>query len=1040
MGRIQSNIGLITGMPIGDIVAQLMALAGTPRDMLVNRTTLLQAEEVAVSELTASLYSVKFTTDNLGRSKLFHEREATSSNPDVLSALVYGTPPSGTFQFTPLRTVQSQQMLSSAFRSDTDSLGSGRMTFRFGSHIQRTAMLQEFNSGEGIVRGMIRITDRSGARANIDLSGVQTVDDVVEAINSNIAIDVTAVSRGDGFELIDHTGKTVSNLLVEEVGRGKTAASLGLDGIDVAASVVTGRDMLQLYADIDLNELNDASGVRTDTVFHEIEYTLADGTTGQIDFSPIVAGGSNVDEETTLGDILDVINATAPGQLRAEIAADGDRLTVTDLTSGTETFQFNATADTWTLADLGLDGQAVGGVITGRRLYGGAGTVLLASLNGGRGLGTLGALELNDRSGVSDTVDLSAAETVDEVIQIINAASVGIVAQVNAARNGIELLDTTGGSAANLLVANADGTATADKLGIATDADVAGVNSGDMHLQVIAENTKLEDLNGGIGVAKGTFEIRDSMGLRDTVNLMKSNIETVGDLIDEINRLSVDVLAEINETGDGIRIIDLSDGLQQLKVVDGRSGTADDLHLTGDLKKIDYGGAVRSVVDGSTTLSVTLEVPIDEDTLLDDLAGGDGVARGTFTVRDSMGQCAILDLAVPGIETIGDLVDLINSAGLSVDAEVNETRDGLRIVDRGTGGEGRLQIYEGNSTTASDLNLLRESVDDVDHDDVPIQVIDSGSGVHSLQDLRDRINELGAGVTATILNDGSNRPYRLSLVSEREGAAGQLVVDLSEAGFSMNETVHAHDALLVYGRADQAASTVLISSNTNSFRYVLPGVALTVRQASDVPVTVTIARTDASLITNVRGFVDNYNAFRDKLSEATAFNPDTQTSSILTGDNAAMRLDSDLSYLLSGRFVGAGAILSLPELGINLKSNGELEFNETKLKARFADDPDAIEEFFATEDFGVSAKFDQLIEQLGGEESSLLSSRIEALQRNITKNQERIEYMNGRLEEQSERLYMQFYRMEIAIGKMQTAMSAIQSLQPIAPLTVANNS
>jgi len=1039
MGRIQSNIGLITGMPIGDTVAQLMALAGAPRDMLVDRTTQLQAEEVAVSELAASLYSVKFITDNLGRSKLFYEREATSSNPDVLSALVYGTPPSGTFQFTPLRTVQSQQMLSTAFRSDTDSLDSGRMTFRFGSHIQRTAMLQEFNSGEGIVRGMIRITDRSGARANIDLSGVQTVGDVVEAINSNVAIDVTAVSRGDGFELIDHTGKTASNLLVEEVGRGKTAASLGLDGIDVAASVATGRDMLQLYADIDLNELNDGNGVRTDTVVHEIEYTLADGTTGQIDFSPIVAGGSNIDKEATLGDILDAINATAPGQLRAEIAADGDRLTVTDLTSGTETFQFNATADTWTLADLGLDGEAVGGVITGRRLYGGAGTVLLESLNGGRGLGTLGALELNDRSGVSDTVDLSAAETVDEVIQIINAANVGIVARVNAARNGIELLDTTGGSAANLLVANADGTATADKLGIAIDADVAGVNSGDMHLQVIAENTKLEDLNGGIGVAKGTFDIYDSMGRRDTVNLMRSNIETIGDLIDEINRLSVDVLAEINETGDGIRIIDLSDGLQQLKISDGRSGTAEDLHLTGDLKEIDYGGAVRSVIDGSTTISISLDVLIDEDTLLDDLNNGDGIARGTFTVRDSMGQCAILDLAVPGIETIGDLVDLINSAGLSVDAEVNETRDGLRIVDRGAGG-GKLQIYEGNSTTAADLNLLRESVDDVDHGDVSIQVIDTAGGVHSLQDLRDRINELGAGVTATILNDGSSRPYRLSLVSEREGAAGQLVVDLSEAGFSMNETVRARDALLAYGRADQAASTVLISSNTNSFRNVLPGVALTVKQPSDVPVTVTIARTDASLTTNVRSFVDNYNAFREKLTEATAFDATTQTGSILTGDPAAMRLDSDLSYLLSGRFVGAGAILSLAELGINLKSNGELEFDETKLKARFADDPDAIEEFFATEDFGVSAKFDQLIEQLGGEESSLLSSRIEALQRNITKNQERIEYMNGRLEEQSERLYMQFYRMEIAIGKMQTAMSVIQSLQPIAPLMLANNS
>ncbi len=94
---------------------------------------------------------------------------------------------------------------------------------------------------------------------------------------------------------------------------------------------------------------------------------------------------------------------------------------------------------------MGLTGTAVDGVITGRRIISGANTVLLSSLGGGKGLGELGAINLTDRNGASATVDLSNAETLEDVIEAINAAPVQITARVNQARNGIELMDTSGG-------------------------------------------------------------------------------------------------------------------------------------------------------------------------------------------------------------------------------------------------------------------------------------------------------------------------------------------------------------------------------------------------------------------------------------------------------------------------------------------------------------------------------------------------------------------------------------------------------------------
>ncbi len=176
MGRIQSNIGLISGMPIGEIVDSLTALAARPRDLLMERTTKLQQEQLAVTELTGVLASVQYILKSLGKHDLYGQRKAVSSDPDTLSATLTGEPPKGSYQFTPLRMAQGQQFLSSRFRNDSDPIGGGKLTFRFGDHVQRDTRLEFFNGGAGVTRGEIRITDRSGASAEIDAAGQRNRD------------------------------------------------------------------------------------------------------------------------------------------------------------------------------------------------------------------------------------------------------------------------------------------------------------------------------------------------------------------------------------------------------------------------------------------------------------------------------------------------------------------------------------------------------------------------------------------------------------------------------------------------------------------------------------------------------------------------------------------------------------------------------------------------------------------------------------------------------------------------------------------------
>ena len=61
------------------------------------------------------------------------------------------------------------------------------MLFRSHGRVNPSTELDTLNGGQGVRRGTITITDRSGADAEIDLSTSMTVDDVLNAINGNTA-------------------------------------------------------------------------------------------------------------------------------------------------------------------------------------------------------------------------------------------------------------------------------------------------------------------------------------------------------------------------------------------------------------------------------------------------------------------------------------------------------------------------------------------------------------------------------------------------------------------------------------------------------------------------------------------------------------------------------------------------------------------------------------------------------------------------------------------------------------------------------------
>ena len=905
MTRIQSSVGLVSGIPIEETVNKLIAVAARPRDTLTARNRLLEAESVAIDQLASLVLGLQFDANKLKLASLYTARTASSSNTTALTAAVAagGSPNPGTYLFTPVQTATSQQLLSQSLETDA-VVGAGSFTFRTGGFVDKGISLDALNGGTGVQRGQIRITDRSGANAVIDLRFARSVDDVVSAINTNTTINVTAEAVGDTFRITDNTGQTTSNLIVQEVSGGTTAASLGLSGINVAANSATGSDVFTLHSGTKLTFLNDGNGVQLRSG-NDLQVTLADESTLDIDLG----------SAATLGDVLTAINAADPAKLSATIAADGNRLELTDLTVGVGAFAVSNVGVGTAADDLGLTATAGGDTLTGNRVAGGLRDVLVSSLRGGQGLGTLGLVDITNRGDVSFSVDLSGAETLSEIVAAFNAQSTDVTAAINASRSGIVLTDVSGATVVNFTVADGDANNTATALGIVTDSTATTVNSGTLGRQIVSESTLLSSLNQGAGVTLGSLRITGSNGAVTIVNLGTTgvNATTVGDVINAINAAtSVGVTARINDAGDGILLIDTAAGSGTLTVAEvGKGRIAADLKLLGTAVEVDLGGTPTFVIDGTTTSKVTI------------------------------------------------------------------------------GAEDKLT------------------------------------------DVVKKINDLKAGVTASVVNDGTGQ--RLSIAVNKTGAANELLLDTTDSSLALQQVSAARDGLLLYGSADTGTG-ILVSSASNTFSNIVSGLNLTVKEGTKEPVTVTVASTTATLTKSLQDFVAAFNSLRANINKVTEFNEEAQTTGILFGSSAVLRVETDVNRLLSGRFFGVGKFQTLASLGITFDDKGNLSFNSETFAAAYADDPAAVQQFFSDKDLGLAKKLDDIVNRLAVDENSALGTRGAALARKIELNDERIDALNEQLERQRERLLAQFYNLESVIASFERNISAISGIEFIPPI------
>ncbi|MHC4245371.1 MAG: flagellar filament capping protein FliD [Planctomycetota bacterium] len=1062
---ISSSIGLVSGIDSGAIIQQLLALDAQAKTPIFQRIGGLNASNAALLDVNARLLAFKSASSTFRADDIFRSTNAMSSDEGVLLANARSSAIPGQYAFRVKQLVSTSQVMSGGFTSSTlEPLGLDSMSFEWGNgRLGREVLLEDLNGGAGVERGSIRIQDRSGNAAIVDLSLASSITEVIDAINDETGIAVTASLSGDRIVIEDGSGGT-GNLSIQNAGGTTTATDLGIVA-NVASDVVAGNVVNRLDELTLLSTLNDDNGVliRDNVVdfrirvggeggtIHSIDLgrqdaridgetllaDLNDGegirineTTGQPDFSIVTTDGTQVD--ITLGQILDDdgeveseavtnvqellsrVNATleeelGAGQVVMSIDADGEGFSLVDAMGGGGDLEVIGAGpfDAETAEDLGIftgSGGGSGNSIEGDRL--------------------------------PNTVEIASASTIQDVIDRINEQTDGAVsASVGPDGVGIRLV-----AAGELVTVLDDG----------VGGDYGATTLEDLGFEIGVESTSLvgarvlggmgtvlvDTINGGSGLGgASSITITDRNGESVTVDNLDvhSTMEELVTFINDAAELSgVAVNVGANAEGNGLAVFDSTGGNQNL-VVTGDAATA-------------LGIEIDVVADTARGLNIQRQY-VSAASDLATLNYGRGVGLGKFRITDGNGISAVVDIGNDS-KKLFDVMNEINSRGLDVEARLNENGDGMILVDTSVGGSAKIKVESISGSTARDLGILGEataigaSIDGSYERSVDLDVTDT------LDEVIGKINDAGLAVAASLLDTNTGgSPLRLVLSSDISGLAGDLIVDTGGIDLGFNELTAARNAKVFIG---EGAGGVLVESTSNVIDNIVAGVEIELQSASDSPVTVNVTRDETGIVDSVQAFVDGFNGVIEVINQYDSYDSESEIRGPLLGDPTVAKIKQDLYRILQQRAVGVDTQFNfLAEVGIRIAGEGQIEFDKGRFEEAYADDPEAVENLFAAyestgtstetiapgvtvdnitttyDELGFGDLFKQAIEKLTNSIDgtvTLASRNFDAL---IDAQKDRIEEIDQRLAAKELRLFREFTAMETTLARLQSQQSSL---------------
>lgn len=257
----------------------------------------------------------------------------------------------------------------------------------------------------------------------------------------------------------------------------------------------------------------------------------------------------------------------------------------------------------------------------------------------------------------------------------------------------------------------------------------------------------------------------------------------------------------------------------------------------------------------------------------------------------------------------------------------------------------------------------------------------------TLTGLRDAINALDAGATATIVNDGSGAaPYRLILSSDTTGTANAVTITQNDTNLVFSTTLQAaQDASII-------VDNMTFTRSTNSVSDIITGVTIDLKSADAAKtVTLSVNRDTEKITEKVQAFVDKYNAVVSFIKSKNRYDSENKIAGEFFGDTVARSVWEDLRRTMTS------AVSGLPSSMNRLIHAGITSDSEGLMKLDTSDFSDALSSSFSDvaalfEDDPAGAKgFGGLLYDLTYNINDIVDGRLKGRQDGLSDQMSRID-------------------------------------------------
>ena len=301
----------------------------------------------------------------------------------------------------------------------------------------------------------------------------------------------------------------------------------------------------------------------------------------------------------------------------------------------------------------------------------------------------------------------------------------------------------------------------------------------------------------------------------------------------------------------------------------------------------------------------------------------------------------------------------------------------------------------------------------------------------TIEDLRTGINDLGAGVTASIINTGSDTTpaYRLILTATASGASNGVTIvadgttlDFANGGGTggVDTLQAAQDAIAILG--DPTQNPVTLQRSSNVITDAIPGVTLALTKTTGTSaVSVNVTRDNGAVKDNIKKFVTAFNDIVTLVNKDTAYDVTTKTGALLYNESTVKGFVSQIRQALSAPVGGLTTYGSAAEIGFKTNRDGTITLEDAKLDSALSTNYNAVKSLFINQTTvaGVAQRVNQAIDAIDDVVSGSLTGRKNSLTRQISNLTDQISRKETAISAYEERLKIQYAKLDSLLRQLQ---------------------